>query len=67
MINSLSNIHFCNKSKTIISEHLKECSECRTALTIISEKVLTLPMIGMFLSNKDKESITNLFNTILKG
>jgi hypothetical protein len=67
MITGLGNIHFCDKSKTIISEHLKVCSECRTALTIISEKVLTLPMIGMFLSDKDKKSITELFNHILKG
>ena len=67
MIASFNNIHFCTKSKTLITEHLKECSECRTALTIISEKVLTLPIVGMLLSSKEKESINNLFNTIMKG
>ena len=67
MINDFKNIHFCPKVKTILSEHLKECSECRTALSVINEKVLSLPFIGMLLSESERQQLNNIFLTIIKG
>lgn len=66
-MNDFKNIHFCSKVKTVLSEHLKECSECRTALSVINDKILSLPFISMMLSEKERQQLNNIFITILKG
>jgi len=66
MLNDFNNIHFCSNVKKLVSSHLKECNECRTALTIINDKILSLPFVSMFLSEKERQELNTLFINIIK-